>query len=82
MGKLAGKRGKVKDTFSDRITILINENDLSQQEAAEKIGCSRSAVRGWLDGEICTGRHLIAISSAFGVSADWLLGLSNNRKRR
>ena len=72
----------MKEDFTDRITILINENDLSQREAAEKIGCSRSAVRGWLDGEICTGRHLIAISSAFGVSAEWLLGLSNNRKRR
>lgn len=72
----------MKDTFSDRIIILINENDLSQQEAAEKIGCSRSAVRAWLDGGVCRGDHLIAISKAFGVSADWLLGLSDSRKRR
>lgn len=72
----------MKEDFTDRITTLINENDLSLRGAAEKIGCSKSAVSGWLDGEICTGRHLIAISSAFGVSADWLLGLSNERMRR
>ena len=72
----------MKDTFSDRITILINENDISQQKAAEKIGCSRSAVRAWLDGGVCRGGHLIAISKAFGVSADWLLGLSDVRKLR
>ncbi len=70
------------DTFADRITILINENDLSQQAAADKIGCSRSAVRAWLDGGVCRGDHLIAISKAFGVSADWLLGLSDVRKLR
>ncbi len=72
----------MKDTFSDRIIILINENDLSQQEAAEKIGCSRSTVRAWLDGGCGNGKQLIAISNAFGVSTDWLLGLSNERMRR
>ena len=72
----------MKDTFSDRIIILINENDLSQQEAAEKIGCSRSTVRAWLDGGTCRGDQLIATSKAFGVSTDWLLGLSDVRELR
>lgn len=69
------------DTFNDRITILINENDLSQRQAAEKIVCSRSAVKSWLDGGTCHGRHLIMMSQAFNVSADWLLGLTDERKR-
>lgn len=69
------------DTFKDRITILINENDLTQRDAAAKIGCSKSAVKSWLDGGICSGRHLVMISQAFNVSADWLLGLTDERKR-
>lgn len=80
----AGSVGRrtMKDTFTDRFTMLLNENDLTQRDAAAKIGCSKSAVKSWLDGETCSGRHLIAISQTFKVSADWLLGLSNNRKRR
>lgn len=72
----------MKETFSERIAILIFENGLSQKEAAAKIGCSRSAVRMWLDGGCGGGKQLIAISNAFGVSTDWLLGLSNERMRR
>ena len=70
----------MSETFQDRITILINENDLSQREAAEKIGTSRGVIKSCLDGRSPKVGVLIKICRVFGVSADWLLGLSDKRR--
>ncbi len=37
-------------SFSERLSLLFKERDITQQEAAEKVGVSRQAVARWLNG--------------------------------
>ena len=68
------------DTLSDRIIILLNENDLSHREFAKRAGISKGSLHNVLDGDsMLNGRSLVKIAKAFDVSVDWLLGLSDRR---
>ena len=49
---------------------------MSTEEFAKKIGCSRQSVNYWINGERSpSAENIIAISKAFDVSADYLLGI-------
>ena len=65
--------------LSERLTILINENDMSQREFATFTGITRGAVTSHLDGHGAGCGKLIKYAQAFNVSVDWLLGLSDAR---
>lgn len=55
--------------------------DLSQCEFAAKIGVKQTSYSSWERGVKDPAAQTVAqISSTFGVSADWLLGLSDNRE--
>lgn len=52
-------------------------NDVSQEELAKAIGVSREIIQHWERGSRhIKADHLCMLAKHFGVSADWLLGLS------
>ena len=64
--------------FQIRFRDLFREKCRSQEELANAIGVSRPTVAGWLDGNsIPNIDSLEKLSRFFGVSADYLLGLSD-----
>lgn len=66
------------DTIGDRIKQLRDEAGLSQMELSEKIGLSQSAIARYeLNKTEPKASDIIRLSEFFGVSADYLLGLSD-----
>jgi len=69
------------DGFWDRIELAIKESGLSKNKIAEKMGVERKSLystpsgkdRSWHSGRI------VSFCKITGVSADWLLGLSNRK---
>ena len=52
-------------------------NDVSQEQLANEIGVSREVIQHWERGSRhIKADHLCKLAKHFGVSADWLLGLS------
>lgn len=65
--------------FAEILKELLIELELNQSQFAARIGLKQSQVSEWLKGKSNPGYDsLKAICSAFGVSADRLLGLSND----
>lgn len=54
----------------------------SQTELAEMIGVSLQSIRNWeKDIGQCSGSNLLALCNVFGVSLDYLVGLTDRRER-
>lgn len=52
------------------------------EDVAKKLGVSKNTVRNWEDDiGTCKGAHLLSLSNVFGVSVDYLLGVSDKRVR-
>lgn len=51
---------------------------LTQEQLAERIGVSRTAIVRWEGGSEFTLEHLLALTKALNVSADYLLGIESN----
>lgn len=67
---------------ADRIRALRRRTRLSKIKFAAAIGTSGVLVNKWEQGDISpTGFYLCAMSKAFGVSVDWLLGLTDERRK-
>ena len=67
----------VKHVIAQRLKQLREENSIMQKELAEKIGATAASVNEWEKGKHTPGASYVAtICRTFGVSADWLLGLS------
>ena len=67
--------------FVERLKEL--RGSLSQSEFANKIGAKQTTYSSWERGIKEPGIFaIISISNTFGVSADWLLGLSDSRDSR
>ena len=78
-----GDRRRVFDlaVFSQRIELLRAEQGISKQRFAMYVGTSSSVVSWWTVGRNSPSVYLIfQIARAFDVSADWLLGLTDERK--
>lgn len=69
------------DPFPARLRALFDENNLKQDDLTNVLGVSsRQSVTGYLDGSTApTAEKITAIAQRFGVSSDWLLGLSDVR---
>lgn len=61
---------------ANRLASMRKENNLSQEQLAEKIGVSRQAVSKWERGESSPDTdNLIALAQLYGVSLDELVGI-------
>ncbi len=72
---------RICDRFGARMWSLWNQYpDETQAEWGKRVGVGQSTVSRWCKG-VCLprARKLCAISIAFGVSVDWLLGFSEER---
>ncbi len=71
-----------KQTIGDRLYEIRAERDLSYREIARMIGTTNTVWMRWEIGETTpSAKSIIAICETFNVSTDWLLGLSERRKK-
>ncbi len=69
--------------FHERLRLLRKERGLTQKEMAAELGIGYRAYQCYeLQQRYPDIRGLTAIANFFGVSVDYLLGLSNVRERR
>lgn len=63
-----------------RIRDLREDNDLKQRELAEIIGCSQRVYSNYERGDLDIPTEvLIKLANHYGVSVDYILGLTNNK---
>ena len=67
-------------TISQRLRQLREERKLKQDELADLLQCSRFSISNYENGRALTHDMILAYATTFGVSADWLLGLTTQRK--
>ena len=68
----------VASPFATKLKAVFWDSGLTQSEAAEKLGVSRQTFNNWLNGQNQPDySYLIQISKLFGVSCDYLLGVSD-----
>ena len=64
--------------IADRIKNIRESHHLTQSQLAKQIGISRAGVNAWEMGiSIPSPKYLVALSSVFHVSTDFLLGIDN-----
>lgn len=72
-----------KTIFGKRLCIILEETGLKQYEVAKMIGVSPHLIGAWTNKYMYPcAQTIVKISKAFNVSADWLLGLSDERELR
>lgn len=68
----------MKSTYVERIKQLRQEDGISQNELAKKIGCSQSAITLWeMGARVPNAIAIIKLAEYFQVSTDYLLGVSD-----
>lgn len=70
-----------KSTFRlERLRELIDQSGKTRQELADLLGCDNSTITKHYNGDrSVTTKYLIKYARHFGVSADYLLGLSDTK---
>ena len=64
--------------LSEKLLALRKARTMSQEELAERLDVSRQAISRWEIGEVIPDTtNVLAVSRLFGVSTDYLLGLTN-----
>lgn len=67
--------------FSERLKRLRVEKGITQKELADRLHISRSTIAGYESlGKEPDGEKLCALADFFGVSVDYLLGVTNSRE--
>lgn len=67
-------------SIGEKIEILCNESRIKQNKLADSIGVTEATISRYINKERTPNINiLIMISEYFGVSTDWLLGLSERR---
>ena len=68
------------EKFSYRLTVLLDENNMTQTQLAKKIGTSNVTICRYLTCERIPRLDVVTkIASVFNVSLDYLLGLSDDK---
>ncbi|MEO0979736.1 MAG: helix-turn-helix domain-containing protein, partial [Pseudomonadota bacterium] len=70
------------ELFRERLSDAIRSRDMNRSDLARGANLDRSTVSQLLSEEaprLPNGQALASISTALGVSADWLLGLTTHR---
>jgi transcriptional regulator with XRE-family HTH domain len=71
-----------KKEFADRLNMLKNDMDVTYREKERQTGIPRTSLRMWTLGDVGpSGYYVALLSEYFGVSADYLLGLSDDMGR-
>lgn len=71
------------DLFSERLHKVWKESGLSKGHFAELAGVHRNTLyRIFIDKSIPNGMTIALLYEAYGISADWLLGLDNREKKK
>ena len=69
------------ENFSYRLTVLLDENNMSQTQLAKKIGTSNVTICRYLTGERTPRIDLAAkMAAVFNVSVDYLLCLTDDKE--
>ena len=69
------------EKFSYRLTVLLDENNMTQTQLAKKIGTSNVTICRYLTCERIPRLDVVTkIAYVFNVSLDYLLGLSEDKK--
>ena len=67
--------------FSERLKKLRMEKGITQKELADRLHISRSTIAGYESlGKEPDGEKLCALADFFGVSVDYLLGVTDSRE--
>jgi len=67
------------EKFSYRLIVLMEDFNMSQVDLSKKIGISNVTISRYLSGDRVPRLDVITIASAFNVSIDYLLGLSDDK---
>lgn len=68
------------EKFSYKLTVLLDENNMTQTQLAKKIGTSNVTICRYLTCERIPRLDVVTkIASVFNVSLDYLLGLSDDK---
>lgn len=68
------------EKFSYRLTVLLDENNMTQTQLAKKIGTSNVTICRYLTCERIPRLDVVTkIAAVFNVSLDYLLGLSDSK---
>ena len=68
-------------TFQKRLNQIMTERKLYPSQLAKIVGISRSLLYGYMQGDNQpTTFNLKKIALRLNISADWLLGISDNRE--
>lgn len=76
------KKELFKKGFADRLNMLKNDMDVTYREMERQTGIHKSCLRMYTLAEIAPNSYAVMLlSEFFGVSADWLLGLTDDMGR-
>lgn len=65
----------MQETLAERLFRLRNENGLTQEAAAEKIGISRVALTRYENGQRMPKMNIVdSMAATYGVTVDYLMG--------
>lgn len=65
----------MQETLSERLFRLRNENNLTQEQAAEAVGISRVALTRYENGQRMPKMNIVdSLAKIYGVSIDYLMG--------
>lgn len=71
---------RTKDIFRRRLLLLKNEMDWTYQDMADLSGLPTSTIKSYIFNDREPGIYSLAkMSRGFGVTADWLIGLKEER---
>lgn len=71
------------DDFSYRLSVLLDENNMTQTQLAKEIGTSNVTICRYLTCERIPRLDVIArIASVFNVSLDYLIGVSKDKNSK
>ena len=71
-----------KKVFGERVRLLRSGRSAAQDELAKLLGVTRTQISDIENGKTTTSlERLVLLSDSFGVSTDYLLGLTENPER-
>lgn len=79
---LAEIKTKGVNILANNITVERARYGYSQEELAKMVGVARNTVASWESNvDSCTIKNMVTLSSVFGCSVDYLIGLTDRRER-